>query len=440
MALFANNLLPASFRGVPFAVFSDEVMTGRRVALHQYPGRDEPWAEDMGRDARRYRFRGFIADGDVVFAGGPIALQRALLLAAFEKAGPGLLIHPTLGVLNVSLVRSAVGEDLGAGSFSTIDIEFVESGRRQFPSLLTSSGGVLSAANVMKAALAVNVVRAIALANGSGGTRRQVSVTAATWSANTVALGADATALYRLAAQLPGNTGRFAAGGNTGFAGTRPTIYDATTTIDTLVAIASAARTAIAAAAAALGTTVANADLANPQGVAEAAAALVGALAAACADPADAVRLLLRLIGFVSPRPEAQTPMGAAIDRMIRRAAAAELVLAVGGYQPSSGDDAAALIARCGAVLDDLAIAAADADEEESYRALRAARGALVEDVRQRAATLAQLRPFTLPAPAPSLSIAQRLYRDASRATQLETQAAPVHPLFMPTAFQALAA
>jgi len=440
MALFANNLLPASFRGVPFAVFSDEVMTGRRVALHQYPGRDEPWAEDMGRDARRYRFRGFIADGDVVFAGGPIALQRALLLAACEKKGPGLLIHPTLGVLSVSLVRSAIGEDLGAGSFSTVDLEFVESGKQQFPSLMSSSSGIFTAANAMKVALAVDVVRAVAVASGAGGARRQMTVTAATWSSRVVELGGDATALHRLAAQLPGNNGRFSAGRNAGFTGSRSTIYDQTTTIDALIASASGARAAISAATTAFGQAVNASDLANAQGVAQAAAALVATLSAACADPADAVRLLLRLVGFQSPRPEALTEMGGALDRMMRRAAAAELVTAIASYQPASGDDAAGMIDQCGSALDNLAILSADADEDESYRAARAARGAVVEDLRTRAATLARLRTFDVAAPMPSLALAQRLYGDGSRSDQLEVQTMPIHPLFMPTRFQALAA
>ncbi|RSU46347.1 DNA circularization N-terminal domain-containing protein [Sphingomonas sp. S-NIH.Pt15_0812] len=440
MALFAQGLLPASFRGVPFAVFASEAMAGRRVALHQYPGRDEPWAEDMGREARRFRFRGFIADGDVAFAGGPIAFQRATLLAACEKAGPGLLIHPTLGALTVSLVRSAIGEDLGAGSFSTVDLEFVESGKRQFPSLLTSGRGPFTAANLVKAALAIDVVRAVAVVSRAGGTRRQATVTAATWSAAVGELGGDATALHRLAARLPGDHGRFAAGGNAGFTATRASIYDRTATIDDLVVAASTARTAIGTATAAFGTALASADLANMQGVAPAAAALIAALAAACADPADAIRLLLRLLAFVPGRPEAATPLGQAIDRMLRRATAAELVLAIGRYQPTSGDDAGAMIARCGDVLDALATAAADADEDDSYRAMRAARGAIVEDLRARAATMARLRDFVLTAALPSLALAQRLYRDSDRADQLVTQIEPVHPLFMPARFQALAA
>ena len=43
----------ASFRGVPFAVYGGDARFGRRLALHEYPGRDKPYIEDMGRSTRR---------------------------------------------------------------------------------------------------------------------------------------------------------------------------------------------------------------------------------------------------------------------------------------------------------------------------------------------------------------------------------------------------
>ncbi|MDQ2764513.1 MAG: DNA circularization N-terminal domain-containing protein [Pseudomonadota bacterium] len=440
MALLAKGLLPASFRGAPFAVLADEVGGGRRIALHQYPGKDEPWAEDMGRAARQYRFRGFIVDGDVVFAGGPIQLQRVLLLAALEKSGSGVLTHPTLGVLNVSVARFSVGEDLGAGRMSSVDVEFVESGKRSFPSILSKSTGLLSAANLCKVALAVDGVRVLALAASAGGRRKDLSNTAATWSSKVVALGADATSLQRLAAQLPGEYGRFAGGGNVGVDGRRATIYTTNTHIEDLVAVSSASRVAISRAAVALGGAVAAANLQYATTLLDAVSALIAALAAGCADPSDAIRLLVQLVDYIPPRPEALSPIGVAFSRAIRRAVAGELVTAVGQYQPTSSDDAALKIAHIGDVLDRIATDAADAGDEESFRAVRAARAAVVQDLRTRGSTLARVRTFTPGRAQPALQLAQRYYRDPARAAQLVTQVATIHPLFMPPAFQALAA
>lgn len=438
MALLSYGLLPASFRGVPFAVYSGNTGVGRRVALHQYPGRDAPWAEDMGRDARRYRFRGFLVTGDVVYFGGPVALQRLLLVAAAEKSGSGTLTHPTLGVLNVSCSRCSIGEERDAGRYSEIEFEFVESGKQTFPSLLSSSSGLLSAANLCKVALALDGVRLVAAAISAGSRRQNVAAAAGTHATATVKLGADATAVYRLAAQLPGEYGRYSRGGNAGVTGARSMIYDSGTTVADLVAIASASRVAITTAAAMLTLAVEEADLSAVTSVAAAITALVEALAAACADPADAIRLLEQLVALAAAADADAAAV--AVAGMFQRAVAAALVLAVGDYQPSSADDAWTLLTRLAALLDDLATHAADAGDDDSFAALRAARVALVNDLRSRGASLARIAGFTFGRPLPSLALAQRIYRDPTRADQLVQQANPRHPLFMPTSFDALAA
>lgn len=440
MGLFAGNLLPASFRGAPFAVLGDEAVGGRRIALHQYPGRDEPWAEDMGRAARRFRFRGFIVDNDVVFAGGPIQLQRALLISALEGKGPGLLTHPTLGVLNVCVAHAAIGQDMGAATMSTLDIEFVEAGKRTFPSTSKSSSGLLGLANKLKVALVADGVRLLAVAAGGGARRRDLQVTTATWTAKTIALGSDATALYRVAAVLPGDNGRFTAGANAGAFGTiRSPFGDSISTGDLIVRSANLRR-AIVTSAIGAGKAVDGADLAYASEVGAKAVALVESLSAACADPDDAVRLLAQLIAFEPLRPEAATAIGAAYGTMIRRAAAAELVNAGARYQTASADAAGALIQHLGSLIGGLADAAAEAGDDASFQALRNARGAVVRDVRLRAATLARLRDWQVPQPMPALALAQRFYRDSDRAAELAAQAAVPHPLFMPTNLRALAA
>ncbi|WP_066651745.1 MULTISPECIES: DNA circularization protein [Sphingomonas] len=441
MALLAKGLLPASFRGAPFAVINDDVGGGRRVVVHQYPGRDTPWTEDMGREARRFRFRGFIVDGDVVFAGGPIQLQRLLLLAALEKGGEGTLTHPTLGILNVRVSRFSIGADLGAGRVSDLDIEFVESGKRQFPSALSQDSGLLSAKNLAIAALVVDGVRAIAVAAklAAGGGRKALNSTGASWATRTLSLGRDATALSGLATQLPGNYGRFAGRGNVGRDGRARSIYSDATTVADLATAATIARAAMLEASMALGKAIATTALADTTDIASAAAALVASLVAACADPGDAVRLLVRLARFESERAEAKTQIGRALVAILQRAIAAELASAVADYQLSSTDDAIALINLIAPLLDDLATHAADAGEDDSFRALRAIRAALVTELRRRAGPLPSLRKFRPDAPRPSLMLAQRYYRDATRSAELEAETLAIHPLFMPTEFQGLA-
>jgi prophage DNA circulation protein len=45
---------PASFRGVIFHVETGGKSSGRRTVTHEYPKRDDPYAEDMGRVARHF--------------------------------------------------------------------------------------------------------------------------------------------------------------------------------------------------------------------------------------------------------------------------------------------------------------------------------------------------------------------------------------------------
>lgn len=85
----------ASFRGVPFWVDSDSVPVGRRTQLHEYPKRDQPLVEDMGRQTREYKFDGFIIGPDFIS-------QRDRLLVALDTPGPGELVHPWFGRLTVT--------------------------------------------------------------------------------------------------------------------------------------------------------------------------------------------------------------------------------------------------------------------------------------------------------------------------------------------------
>lgn len=104
----------ASFRGVPFMVDSDSVPIGRRTQLHEYPKRDDPMVEDMGRQTREYKFEGFVVGSDFI-------AQRDRLEAALDMPGPGELIHPWYGRLMVTAGKceaSHARNELGMARFS----------------------------------------------------------------------------------------------------------------------------------------------------------------------------------------------------------------------------------------------------------------------------------------------------------------------------------
>lgn len=59
-----DELRPASFRGVSFYVEGGTLTFGRRLAIHEYPQREKPYVEDLGKKARVYRLEAFVLGPD----------------------------------------------------------------------------------------------------------------------------------------------------------------------------------------------------------------------------------------------------------------------------------------------------------------------------------------------------------------------------------------
>lgn len=185
--------------------------------------------------------------------------------------------------------------------------------------------------------------------------------------------------------------------------------------------------------------------MSTPAEVATSAQALVAALASACIDPSDAVRLLSDLSTFTSDDATSGSVIGMAVGSMqvamtklLRRSAVISLARASSSYQPASYDDARTLRLAICEILDAEITTAGDAGEDATYSALRALRQAVVDDLTTRGASLSPMKTFNEAAPVPALVLAQKYYQDLEREDGLVVQANPVHPLFMPTSFRAL--
>lgn len=64
MSAFRNwlrALRRASYRGASFYVETDKVETGRRLVVHEFPHRDTPYVEDLGRSANRISVTAYVA-------------------------------------------------------------------------------------------------------------------------------------------------------------------------------------------------------------------------------------------------------------------------------------------------------------------------------------------------------------------------------------------
>lgn len=442
---FTDRLQQAKFRNVPFGVLSASGEFGRRLALHEYPFRDRPYAEDLGRATRRIHLRGFLVEDSLIYGGGDVIAQRDRMIAAAETEGPGTLIHPTLGSLQVSCGRFMVEEGVEEGlRYFAIGFSFLESGARQFPSVTSDTGFQLgTAADAMDIAAAQRYALSAAAPLRLGtAVIGQVGATAAGWLAIGTALARDATTLFRLVSGLSGNFGRYFSGRNAGAFGIAVTAPRGAST-GSLIVLGATFRATIAAAGAALAGAAATG---NAAAIAAAAQAYAASLLAAAADPADGVRLTAALAAFAPDQPTSSTALGSAMaaiqtatGAVCRRAAIAALARAARFYQPSSADDAIVVRNQVVGVIEQEITIAGDAGEDDVFNALIGLRTGVATDLNARGAALPPLRQFELAGSLPSLTLALRLYRNAGRSDELVSEAAPVHPLFMPRRFKALA-
>jgi len=121
-----DKLRPASFRGVKFGVLGSDAEFGRRTVQHEYPGRDTPYSEDLGRKQRQFTVEAYIVGDDYM-------TQRDRLISACEQPGPGQLIHPYYGNKLVSCGSCRISETVSEGRIARIAISFYEAGEKIFP-------------------------------------------------------------------------------------------------------------------------------------------------------------------------------------------------------------------------------------------------------------------------------------------------------------------
>lgn len=155
-----------SFRGVQFYCQDTSNTFGRRIAYHEYPLFDKPYAEDMGRKGRKFDINGFVI-------GDNWESQRDALIKACEAKGAGLLIHPDIGSINVVCDTCTVTESkVDAGLMAVFQMTFYETGENTIgyvspnaavqlrdsagPSLLQMATQALSAFNFITALASID--------------------------------------------------------------------------------------------------------------------------------------------------------------------------------------------------------------------------------------------------------------------------------------------
>lgn len=120
----------ASFRGKMFHVERGSRNSGRRGVPHEYPKRNDPYGEDMGRRIRRWSFTGYL----IYRPSSPLyeyVSHRNALKDALEADDAGLLIHPVFapgsGILAIC-EQFSMSESRERGGYTEFEMTFFEAG------------------------------------------------------------------------------------------------------------------------------------------------------------------------------------------------------------------------------------------------------------------------------------------------------------------------
>lgn len=443
-----ESLQPASFRGVPFGVFGARGSFGRRVALHEYPFRNNPWPQDLGRKTRVFNVVGFLLENDLKTRQGDVIPQLKNLIAAAETEKTGTLIHPTLGSMQVQLLDLDTEEAWDQGKMFRVSMRFIEAGLKVFPSTTVSTtvAGQQSALAAFNN-IAIDFQTTITSYYLKGAAIvQQVQATADLWVRQAQDVVNDATNVFNYVSTLPqtvaGMYGRYFGGANVSGFNSPVTTQNPSITVETLIGQGTAAQTAAANAFSALQTACAGND---PVAIAAAAQKAVTTINSAAPNPLDAIRALLVLLEFVTPQYNTIAPIGAAINAantavgdLLRRSVSIALAQAALAYQPSSYNDAIYIRGLVFDALDNEITIAGDEFDDNTFSALRALQAAVADDLTTRGASLAPIATFTSQQPIPAPVWAYRIYRDVTRTDQLVALVNPIHPAFMPASFKAL--
>jgi prophage DNA circulation protein len=403
---FAERFLrPASLRGQGFWINTSTDQPGRRWATHEFPGRDQPWHEDLGKRSHDFEIAGLLIGDDVV-------QQARAFRHAVAVPEPARLVHPWYGELDVTVLECKISFAQQSGRTATLTLKLAKAGPLPAPDLFADLAQRVSRAiGSVTATVLAQVQRLRGLVGGADyliGTAAGIAASLATTMRMALAgVGLGSVAPVRRAIDALGNLGA-----------------DAADPVKAAVAIAEAAR--------------------QIAGLAGGSAALEGSVVSG--NPAAAFSALLTLAAAPPPPPPIDDGT-AGIGRAVEAAADLRTLIAVtlpaeaARVAPniawSSREEAIAARDRLADLLGAAMDRAGAAGWDETWRALSALRGAVVAEIAERAAPLPRLAQVTLPAPLPASLLAYRLDGDRladvfDRGVALALRNHARHPGFLP--------
>jgi hypothetical protein len=394
----------ASFRGAPFWVRTSAVEGGRRGPSHQFPLRDRPFGEDLGAKGRIYRLTGYVLGSDY------LSQADDLYQACHVAGGSGTLLHPyiTAPVTAICRVFRRM-EDEKRGGIAVIELIFEDAGTTPSPTAtVDTASSVLGMIGPVLAAAKQVYGLAVVLATQPGFllafAEQQLGAVAGAF------LGLPAGAIADL--------------------------------VDSVEAITASPSDTVATPAAICAAFDAYADsvVSAPAGTYQAGNDPSFGLAAIATGfgTASAGSTAFPIVPLTTPTRVQQAANQAALVATVQAAAVAAMAEIYAQTDFATQQAATAAQTQIATIIDTQATTAADAGYTALYVALATLYAGTVADMQQRALQLPMLSAYTLPDSIPAIALAQRLYRDPTRAAELVTLNSTPHPAFMPAAGVAL--
>lgn len=385
---------PGSFRGVPFRTQSHERSGGRRNAVFEMPGRDEPLIEDLGRRARQFSLEFHVIGAD--YRG-----RRDALIDALEAQGPGLLVHPWHGQMMVAVMDYRTSESTEDGGMCWFTVTFAEAGI-EVAAPVAVEGGRLGAA------AADEVVAGVPARLTASFSIEDAAAFVEDASASLITGMAQTT---QIAASLQGGVGP-----------------------------------ALRAFEAGLSLLPANMQglLRAPLSLGLAIVGLVSTVSALSTSPRRKIAALTIMLDWIPQESGSfaatrnRTREAANRDALLsafRLTTAAELARAVSASSFASYEEAVSTRDAVTTRFDVLAVSAADAGDDDTADAFDQLRRAVTRDIAVRGSNLARTYGVVLHQSEPALRLANRVYgrKDvADRAAELAARNAVLHPGFLP--------
>jgi prophage DNA circulation protein len=403
------NLRPAALRGLPFYVQTSEGGPGRRWITHEFPGRDDPWHEDLGAKTGVFGLDGLLIGADVV-------LQARNFERAAAAPEPATLLHPWYGAMEVVVLDCRIRHDVNEARVARISLKVEKAGKRPAPLLTTDGlGRVLAEADRLLTTAQEGYARLRAMAGAVDFVVSSVRGTITGIAGGVQGALGGAGLLGALLGSLGVSLSSLGA------------VSDADIVSDTAVPQKlGAALRDVSALAGGRAAIPAQDSIIEP-----APRAAFAALLALTDTPVPAAE--------AAPTTPSRRQLALAIDglgMLTQAVVAGELARAASAVPWASREDA---MAARDQVVDALAAAAdraADAGWQDTWLRLVALRAAAADDLAARAAPLPRLRRMDLPAVLPATLIAYRLEGDRladlfGRAAALADRNRVRHPGFV---------